>query len=458
MRHHRPSIATVIRTLLFAITLVISVHIFVFSVKVSIVHSGLNQTEPDPVFHVSDSDSNPTEPDPVFHVSDSDSNPTEPDPVFHISNSSPCSFQCNCQFIRNPTNISCTVQHGEIESVYSMPSWSDYVCPQSFRNIADYVYSYWFWYDSESIFLPDLEKVVDCLPTNAIIYLGWGEMGAFETFFAKMVPLLKRPIILVSGNSDYLTPEKHISHVQNNDSMILHWFGANGKDVPPGTRFTRIPIGNQCSRTTNAIEELKNRNHEDTKYHEKDPYRKFPLKPVEGNTRKWAILNFNPATNSISRETLWNTACDPEMEHNWLTFADCRRDRGDYDIVEALEKNLEYPFWISPYGSGYDCFRTWEALRLGRIPVLLSTFLDPIYEDLPVVIVPSYDIVNEEFLRTKFDEITRKRLEDGFHWDKLYMDYWERLILSKAGKRPEDRRGPRCWRPQQPAWERNLSL
>jgi hypothetical protein len=69
-----------------------------------------------------------------------------------------------------------------------------------------------------------------------------------------------------------------------------------------------------------------------------------------------------------------------------------------------------------------------------------------------VVIVPSYDIVNEEFLRTKFDEITKKRLEDGFNWDKLYMDYWERLVLSKAGKRPEDRRGSR-WRPQQPFLE-----
>ena len=47
-------------------------------------------------------------------------------------------------------------------------------------------------------------------------------------------------------------------------------------------------------------------------------------------------------------------------------------------------------FVISPPGNGIDCHRTWESLILGNIVLLQSSPLDPLFEDLPVVIIKDF--------------------------------------------------------------------
>jgi hypothetical protein len=58
-------------------------------------------------------------------------------------------------------------------------------------------------------------------------------------------------------------------------------------------------------------------------------------------------------------------------------------------------------FVLSPLGLETDCVRTWEALVLGCIPIVEHTFLDPIYDRLPVVMVHDWREVNEAFLEKK---------------------------------------------------------
>jgi Exostosin family len=58
---------------------------------------------------------------------------------------------------------------------------------------------------------------------------------------------------------------------------------------------------------------------------------------------------------------------------------------------EYMKKLSESYFCLSPPGNGIDCHRTWEALYLGAIPVVLkNTLAKPFIENLPILEVDNY--------------------------------------------------------------------
>ena len=56
-------------------------------------------------------------------------------------------------------------------------------------------------------------------------------------------------------------------------------------------------------------------------------------------------------------------------------------------------------FSLSLIGKGFDCYRTWESLILGNIVLLQSSPLDPLFADLPVVIIKDMRDINENNLK-----------------------------------------------------------
>lgn len=66
-------------------------------------------------------------------------------------------------------------------------------------------------------------------------------------------------------------------------------------------------------------------------------------------------------------------------------------------------------FVFSPRGNGIDCHRTCEALYLGAIPIVKTSFLDLIYEGLPVLIVQNWDEVDEDFLKKAYHNVKSQR-------------------------------------------------
>jgi hypothetical protein len=91
-----------------------------------------------------------------------------------------------------------------------------------------------------------------------------------------------------------------------------------------------------------------------------------------------------------------------------------------------LEDLSESIFVVSPKGHGLDTHRTWEALLMGCIPIVPSSTLNPLYEDLPVIVINSWDEVTTEFLTACLDKLKSKT------WcrNKLYAHYWFNKIQS----------------------------
>lgn len=83
-------------------------------------------------------------------------------------------------------------------------------------------------------------------------------------------------------------------------------------------------------------------------------------------------------------------------------------------------------FCISPFGSGLDCYRTWEALIRESIPVVNKSPLNVLYHNLPVLIVENLEKIKKKQL-DDYLKFARKNWK-GFHFEKLFFDYWEKFL------------------------------
>jgi hypothetical protein len=97
-------------------------------------------------------------------------------------------------------------------------------------------------------------------------------------------------------------------------------------------------------------------------------------------------------------------------------------------------------FALAPPGFGIDTHRFWEILHMGAVPIVLSSPLDRLYSQFPVVIVKDWREVFEENALERFEEaIVRKygvsRTESLFsaevRW-KLREAYWIGLIKNDS--------------------------
>ena len=94
--------------------------------------------------------------------------------------------------------------------------------------------------------------------------------------------------------------------------------------------------------------------------------------------------------------------------------------------METWKKQVEYAFVVAPHGNGLDCHRQWEALCLGCIPIVKTSELDRVYDELPVLIVKEWSDVNAELLKKTVGEFSEKK----FKYEKLLLKYWLDRIAS----------------------------
>jgi len=106
-------------------------------------------------------------------------------------------------------------------------------------------------------------------------------------------------------------------------------------------------------------------------------------------------------------------------------------DHGDFlRRSELWQKKAEYVFTVSPHGNGMDCHRTWEDLLLGCFPIVKTSPLDPLYKDLPVIIVKDWDQVTRENLDAWLEKYSPFFYNHSWK-EKLTTRYWRRLVLEQ---------------------------
>ena len=77
-------------------------------------------------------------------------------------------------------------------------------------------------------------------------------------------------------------------------------------------------------------------------------------------------------------------------------------------------------------------YRLWETLVFGCIPIVLSSPLDALYSQFPVVILRSWDELLEANVIDRFEKNNRNRFgSNPFYSEvqhKLSLEYWKILV------------------------------
>jgi hypothetical protein len=206
--------------------------------------------------------------------------------------------------------------------------------------------------------------------------------------FQKIVSKIKHPFILITPNvenySDSPLPGKYTKLLKQKN--LAAWFMQN-IDCQATERLIPIPIGLSNNFWT---------------------FGQFEPKTKKRDT--FVYVNFNLDTNPKQRKPCFEYF----SQKSWVQTADSKT------FHEYLDDLSRSHFVVSPPGNGLDCHRTWEALCMGCYPIVLSSTLNPLYEELPVFVVNSWEEVTEEALQKKMEEFKK----ENWNLNKIYMPYW----------------------------------
>jgi hypothetical protein len=264
---------------------------------------------------------------------------------------------------------------------------------------------------------PSLESIKHI--KNPSIYIC---SSAILTFINELLPLINFSFILVSGDSDQTIPHEILSKSKFikliNDSRLIHWFCQNM--TIQHHKITKMPIGldyhtlmanpiwgplTSCNEQEKSLNFFRNkaapfwnRNiHCYANFH-------FTMNTKLGYDRKDAFQKINKELiyyeeNPVTRLTSWN-------------------------------KQLNFAFVVCPHGGGLDCHRNWEALCLGCIPIVKTSAINNLYNDLPVLIVDDWQNITMDLLNNTILSFKTKYNNHEFNMYKLKLEYWIKLINS----------------------------
>jgi hypothetical protein len=276
-----------------------------------------------------------------------------------------------------------------------------YIEFNNYRDIADYVYQPAFTHLTvkPAVFPQlNLQKIAPCLQPGTVI---WCTTAFLDKFFRDFYPLIKVPFVLVSGDTDASSPEKHVDRLK--DEKLLHWYGQNSDiNASQYAKYTAIPLG--ISQWMNGPATL---------YEHQEEYLKIP---------KTKLCIYNSITQAHPDRVAVTKLVQEKMP--WVEV--WTHQRMGHHLPTVYKRIAEFKFIFSPRGVGIDCYRTWEALLLGTIPIVKSSTMNEAYEDLPILIVDDWNIITPEFLNQKWVEM----MESGkkYNWAKLYRPYWQQMF------------------------------
>lgn len=128
--------------------------------------------------------------------------------------------------------------------------FSEFVCPQNFRNLADWVYGW-----PEGVFEEQIKAstnashIAPCLPDGSILFV---KSDYLQPFFHNLYPNLTYKFVLISGQGDAPASSTYLSYLHRADSKIIHWFGQNtDMRATASEKFTPIPLGKILTHMSN---------------------------------------------------------------------------------------------------------------------------------------------------------------------------------------------------------------
>ena len=203
------------------------------------------------------------------------------------------------------------------------------------------------------------------------------------------------PFVLITHHGDDLVDEKYMQLI--NHPHLVHWYAQNSILKHP--KITTIPIGL-----------------EDAWRHNNGIVNDFNLLRKKKVSKKPHILyGFNPITNLRVRPHVLEIMKKSKVAHEVKSLS------------RAYRKELNRAMFVaSPEGNGIDCHRTWEALYLRTIPIVVGKFYSN-FPGFPGLVLEKW----EDILQLTEEELVliyEERIQMLETYDCIWHSYWRDKI------------------------------
>ena len=229
--------------------------------------------------------------------------------------------------------------------------------------------------------------------------LVWVRHIALPQFVAEVLPHARARFGLVTGDEDWSIPSMFAgSQVILDDPHVGHWFTQNHDGTDRSGKVSGIPIGLDFHTISNRRK-----------------WGHWPMTPAEQEAQLAALVARMPppAERALRVHADFNLNQHKKQafgEPRPVVEAQLRKnpcvDFQEHRVRRELlwETKTRYAFVASPHGNGLDCHRTWESLVLGNIVIVKRSPLDPLYDQLPVVILDDWGEITADNLRRWRDQ------------------------------------------------------
>jgi hypothetical protein len=260
-------------------------------------------------------------------------------------------------------------------------------CPfiggDTFRALADHVY--------------DETKETDLTSLNygETVFL---KPDKFGQFFRNTFHSIRTPFVIVWQNSDYNAPAHYKNDLE--DPKLLAWFAVN-PDLQNHTKLIPTLLGVASRHLTHGNID-----------HLTDAFLNY-RKPWSNRTI-FLYVNFLIENNRDQREKAL-------AQVSKIKGAKIQKEKVPFHMY--LQHLGDAKFILSPPGNGRDCHRTWEALLMGAAPIVLSSEIDSLFDQLPVIIINNWSQLTQglflSYNVSSYDTLVPQVLSARYWRDKL---------------------------------------
>lgn len=312
-----------------------------------------------------------------------------------------------------------------------------YISEVEFMDLANFYYPPYDMFKNTSknpVGLYDTDKMFD----GCIIYL---YLNYLVEFIENILPKINNKFKLISGCSDYLVPyifepDRELkSDILLNSEKLIMWHGLNVTVSHP--KIKRIPIGLPRSLpfiinaednvsfmawTADNIyfnETIKNTINDIMKD-------KNILDVMKNKKNSNNLLYINYTTINSNEPSFRPNKNFRKKLDDYLKTTVFKKESTLYDWVKNINITHNYKYVIEPFGRCFDGYRLWESLCVGTVPIVFSSPIKELYEDLPILVIDSFEQIDEKYLNEQYEKIINRT---DYKFEKLYIDYWKENIL-----------------------------
>jgi len=270
----------------------------------------------------------------------------------------------------------------------------------------------------------------------------WVRLSWLRSFVKQVLPLLSSRFTLVTGDSDSCVPSEVMPEARAilASPHLAHWYTQNYDGSMDRERISAFPIGIDYHMLT-----------------ERPIWGEVVSPPAEQEQTLRAIRATLPALKEripkVYVDFAWQQSFGLRHYRRFHPLKGTEFHENRRQVARRMRKNPtavcqtgpiprrqmwqvrgQYAFVLSPHGMGLDCHRTWEALALGHIVLTPSSALDPLFVDLPVIALKSWnEISGENLAKWQSRFVAESRSEE-----KLVTSYWIRRMRSTLQRESPD--------------------